>query len=1106
MKIRTLLITVVLVLLCAAIAAPVYWFSQSETVVKKSLNSNIDSDDPDLPSGMKINKGDYLRLRDEQISYLRGWDTAGKYSRTNAIRQMEKAEHTKTAQLAPDATATPPGARQWRPLGPAPIPVNGSTSYSGRTTAIAVHPTNPNIVYAGTAQGGLYRSLDGGNNWTPLMDGALSLVIGSITISPSDPTTIWVGTGEANLCGSGCYIGVGLYKITAADTTANVSGPFNKDAANNDVFTGRAISRVVAHPTDPNTLFVATTSGIAGIGATTNGLILPNAGVYRTTNALAANPTFQQLAITGTGGSSRSVTDAVVDPLNPARMVIGLVGAGSDGGIYVSTNALDAAPAFARTLTTGDGSSLGRAELAINNVGGVTTVYAATGTANGTLYKSIDGGATFNPAGGGNGFCNGQCFYDMAIAVDPADANKVFLGGSPSLVFGRSTTGGTAFTNSATNLHVDTQAFGLAPSDTKIMYFGSDGGIWKTTDVTATPIVWRSLNNSSYLATQFESLALHPVLRNYSMGGTQDNGTQYLVPERSWIWTDNGDGGFVVIDKNATTQSDVISYHTYFNSTNSQIGFTRATSNLSNGDQGWTGFYGCGGTANGINCADATLFYAPLVGGPNAAGSTGNTLYFGTSHLYRSIDRGTTMTDVSGQLPGTNTRISAIAISSQTDDVRLVGTTAGTVFVSTTAGATTMTNITGPWASRYVGRVAIDPSSSNVAYVCLNGFGVAAGQHIWKTTNLLSATPTWLPAGGGIPDVPVNAFVADPANTQVLYAGTDIGVFQSSDGGANWQPFSVGLPRVAVFGIEIQPLHRVLRIATHGKGMWEYDLGNKKTVADFDGDGRTDLSIFRPSVAEWWYRRSFDASVRAAQFGQPGDQIVAADFTGDGRSDVGFFRPSTGQWFVLRSDDNSYFAITFGQAGDIPTPADFDGDGKADAAVFRPSTGTWFILRSSDLQTSIGQFGRAGDQPVAADYDGDGIADVAIYRPNGTSGAEWWIQRSSAGILSLQFGSPTDKAVPGDYTGDGKTDIAVFRPGDGQWFILRSEDLSYFSFFWGQAGDIPAPGDYDGDSKTEAAVFRPSNTNWYINGTTSGVQISQFGAAADQPVPNEFVR
>src|SRR4051794_3793239 len=319
MKIRTLLITVVLVLLCAAIAAPVYWFSQSETVVKKSLNSNIDSDDPDLPSGMKINKGDYLRLRDEQISYLRGWDTAGKYSRTNAIRQMEKAEHTKTAQLAPDATATPPGARQWRPLGPAPIPVNGSTSYSGRTTAIAVHPTNPNIVYAGTAQGGLYRSLDGGNNWTPLMDGALSLVIGSITISPSDPTTIWVGTGEANLCGSGCYIGVGLYKITAADTTANVSGPFNKDAANNDVFTGRAISRVVAHPTDPNTLFVATTSGIAGIGSTTNGLILPNAGVYRTTNALAANPTFQQLAITGTGGSSRSVTDAVVDPLNPAR-------------------------------------------------------------------------------------------------------------------------------------------------------------------------------------------------------------------------------------------------------------------------------------------------------------------------------------------------------------------------------------------------------------------------------------------------------------------------------------------------------------------------------------------------------------------------------------------------------------------------------------------------------------------------------------------------------------------------------------------------------------------------------------------------------------------
>jgi hypothetical protein len=1104
MKIRTLLLTLAFVSLGAVVAAPIYWFSTPDAVDKTSLHADIDEDDPDLPPGMKINKDEYLRLRSEQISYLRGWDTADKYSRTNAIRQMEREERTQAAQLSPDSTTV--ANRSWRPLGPAPIPVNASTSYSGRTTAIAVHPNDPNIVYAGTAQGGLYRSLNGGASWTPLMDNALSLVIGAITISPSDPTTVWVGTGEANLCGSGCFIGVGLYKITNADTNPVVSGPFNKNAANNDVFTGRAISKVVAHPTDPNTLFISTTSGIAGIGATTAGLTLPNAGIYRTTNAMSASPTFEQLTITGTLAASRSVTDAVIDPQNPARLIIGVVGSGGDGGIYLSTNALDAAPTFTRTSSTGDGSSLGRVELAINNVGGVVTVYAGTGTSNGTLLKSVDGGATFTPPGGGASFCNGQCFYDMAIAVDPADASKVYLGGSPTLPFGRSINGGASFTNSSSNLHVDTQAFGLAPSNTKIMYFGSDGGIWKTNDVSATPIVWQSLNNSTYFATQFESIALHPTLRNYSMGGTQDNGTEYLVPERSWIRTDGGDGGFVVIDQNATTQTDVVSYHTYFNSTGSQIGFTRAVTNAANGDQGWSGFLGCGGTANGINCADATLFYAPMVGGPNPTGGSSNTLYFGTSRLYRSIDKGTTMTDVSGILPGASTRISAIAIAPLTDDVRLVGTTNGTVFLSTTAGATTMTQLSTPWPARYIGRVAIDPTNSNVAYVCLNGFGLAAGQHIWKTTNLLSPTPTWTAAGGGIPDVPVNAFEIDPENPQTVWAGTDIGVFQSTDGGTNWLPFSTGLPRVAVFGMELQARHRVLRIATHGKGMWEFDLGNKKPVADFDGDGRTDLSIYRPSAGEWWFQRTFDSVVSAAQFGQSTDIVATADFTGDGRSDIAFFRPSTGQWFVLRSEDGSFLAFPFGAAGDIPMPADYDGDGKADAAVFRPSAGTWFILRSSDGGTTITQFGTTGDLPVAADYDGDGLADIAIYRPNGANGAEWWVQRSSAGVIALQFGIATDKAVPGDYTGDGKADIAFFRPSTGQWFVLRSEDFSFLAFPWGQAGDIPVPGDYDGDSRIDPAVFRPSISTWFLNRSTTGVAIAAFGAPTDQPLPSAFVR
>jgi hypothetical protein len=276
---------------------------------------------------------------------------------------------------------------------------------------------------------------------------------------------------------------------------------------------------------------------------------------------------------------------------------------------------------------------------------------------------------------------------------------------------------------------------------------------------------------------------------------------------------------------------------------------------------------------------------------------------------------------------------------------------------------------------------------------------------------------------------------------------------------------------------------------------------------DFDNDDQTDISIFRPGPGEWWIRRS-TAGLEAFQFGASTDKIASADFTGDGKTDVAFFRPSTGQWFVLRSEDNLFFAFPFGTAGDIPMPADYDGDGKADAAVFRPSTGTWFILRSSDGQVAITTFGGPGDQPIAADYDGDGKADIAIFRPNGANpgASEWWIQRSSLGLLAFQFGTPTDKAVPGDYTGDGKTDIAFFRPSTGFWFVLRSEDFNFFAFPFGTTGDIPVPGDYDGDGKIDAAVFRPSTTTWFMNRSTAGVQIVNFGATTDQPVPNAYVR
>lgn len=273
---------------------------------------------------------------------------------------------------------------------------------------------------------------------------------------------------------------------------------------------------------------------------------------------------------------------------------------------------------------------------------------------------------------------------------------------------------------------------------------------------------------------------------------------------------------------------------------------------------------------------------------------------------------------------------------------------------------------------------------------------------------------------------------------------------------------------------------------------------------DFDGDRKTDISVFRPSPQSWWITRSSDGGVAASAFGSgsAADLPVPADYTGDGKTDIAVWRGSDGSWYVLRSDDNTYYALPFGTSGDVPAPSDFDRDGKADITVFRPSTGTWFILQSSG-GVSFRVFGTNGDRPVVGDYDGDGTADIAIYRP---SAGEWWISKSSGGVTAFQFGASGDRAVPGDYTGDGRTDAALWRPSSGTWFVLRSDNAGYYSLPFGTAGDLPVPGDYDGDGKTDTAIFRPATATWFVNRSTAGIFITNFGLAGDSPLPNVFVR
>jgi hypothetical protein len=270
--------------------------------------------------------------------------------------------------------------------------------------------------------------------------------------------------------------------------------------------------------------------------------------------------------------------------------------------------------------------------------------------------------------------------------------------------------------------------------------------------------------------------------------------------------------------------------------------------------------------------------------------------------------------------------------------------------------------------------------------------------------------------------------------------------------------------------------------------------------ANFDGDGKTDFSIFRPSVGEWWINRSSSGQTVAAQFGNSLDKIVPADFSGDGKTDIAVFRPATGEWFILRSEDSSYYSLPFGASGDIPAPADYDADGKADLAVFRPSAATWYINKSAG-GTDIITFGAELDKPVVGDYDGDGKADIAIFRP--TDGSWWYLRSSDSSFRVFRFGLGTDEPVQGDYTGDGKTDLAVFRSSTGEWFFQRSEDNSYYSIPFGTSGDQPAPGDYDGDGRFDPAVFR--NGTWYVQRSTDGILIVNFGLPGDVPAPSGYL-
>jgi hypothetical protein len=282
---------------------------------------------------------------------------------------------------------------------------------------------------------------------------------------------------------------------------------------------------------------------------------------------------------------------------------------------------------------------------------------------------------------------------------------------------------------------------------------------------------------------------------------------------------------------------------------------------------------------------------------------------------------------------------------------------------------------------------------------------------------------------------------------------------------------------------------KVRHFSVTGEGSYDLMVARIRPVQvinDFDGDGKTDIGVYRESTGDWLILRSSDGTLFETQWGCATclDISVPADYDLDGRADIGVYRNTSGEWFGLGSTAGS-ITIEWGapSLGDLPMPADYDGDGAADVAVYRGTDGSWFVYKSSDGTVISDNWGfpPGEDIPVPADYDGDGTADFAVYRD--TTG-EWVVRDVNGDAVITGWGAPSLGDIPaqGDYDGDRKADLAVYRNTTGEWFILNSSDATATIVGWGapSLGDIPVPGDYDGDGRTDLAVFRNSTGEWFI--------------------------
>ena len=685
----------------------------------------------------------------------------------------------------------------WYSVGPAGV--GSLRPVSGRVAAIAIDPTDNNTFYVAAAGGGVWKTTDGGNSYVPTSDFLGDTAMGAIAVAPSDPLTIYAGTGEASNSGDSQY-GIGLLKSTDGGTTWSlIPGPGN-------AFYRRAISKIVVSPTDPSLVYLTTTDFVE------NGRGYGDTGVWKSTDGGTSwTNTTASAGLT----SFDPYSDLAMNPTAPDTLyaAIGNFLGSSANGVYKTTDGGTTWIVLAGGLPT---ANVGRIALALAP-SAPGTIYASISDSDSTsspsvfgsllgLYKTTDGGATWTQLTAAPNYLGFQGFYDNAIVVSPTNPNHVFAGGQAyytgALV--GSQDGGATFQNyspgvGSTEPHTDLHALIFTLDGTKLLD-GNDGGIWRlenpNTAGGVTTSQWSNLN-ANLDTLLFTGIALHPTDPTIAYGGSQDNGTEKYTGNLVWRQVRGGDGGFTRVDQSNPNTV----YHEYYG-----ISLERSE----DGGATWNG------ATNGINRSDSSAFYVPYKLDP----ANQSRIIYGTDHVYESVNRGGTFTAIG--TPGT------AGYNPSDNIVTTLGVYGSTIYAAAYPNLYVTFNDGATWADvsipnfyGFCSDIYVNPANTLEAYVSRSSFG--AGK-IYHTT---TGGTSWTDISGNLPDEPFNAIVQDP-QTLALYAGGDDGVYVSTNTGLSWARFDpTGIfPNVQVVDLALSPGANLLGAGTHGRGLWEMVLSN----------------------------------------------------------------------------------------------------------------------------------------------------------------------------------------------------------------------------------------------------------------------------------------